>query len=414
MLPDPPIVITDNARAAAGEQTDLPPARWSAVFAMTLCAFALIASEFMPVSLLTPMANDLGVTEGLAGRGIAISGALAIVTSLCMPALARSMDRKKLLLLLTGLMGLSGLVVAWADTYFLYMAGRAMIGVVVGGFWALSAATVMRLVPADRVPRALAVLNGGNALATVVAAPLGAYLGAVIGWRGAFLCLIPIAAMVVAWQWISLPSMAATPRPAGTGNVLRLLKRRATALGMIACGAFFMGQFALFTYVRPYLEGTVHVSAPMLSLLLLLMGIAGLVGTASIGVLLKWSLGRTLLLIPLAMACIAAALMLEDLSIVAVAALLAIWGLLATSAPVGWWQWIAQTLPEEAEAAGGLMVAVIQLAIALGSTVGGQLFDAGGHRAAFLAAAVVLLAASALAWWAARAIDNRESAARSE
>ena len=53
------------------------PAYWSGVFAMSLCVFALVASEFMPVSLLTPIASDLRVTEGMAGQGIAISGALA-------------------------------------------------------------------------------------------------------------------------------------------------------------------------------------------------------------------------------------------------------------------------------------------------------------------------------------------------
>lgn len=63
-------------------------AHWGGVFAMTLCVFVLIASEFMPVSLLTPIARDLNVTEGLAGQGIAISGALAVLTSLTIANLA--------------------------------------------------------------------------------------------------------------------------------------------------------------------------------------------------------------------------------------------------------------------------------------------------------------------------------------
>ena len=66
------------------------------------------------------------------------------------------------------------------------MIGRAFIGVAIGGFWSMSAATAMRLVPDDKVPRALTILNGGNALATVVAAPMGSFLGGLIGWRGAF------------------------------------------------------------------------------------------------------------------------------------------------------------------------------------------------------------------------------------
>ncbi|OTP72233.1 putative transcriptional regulator [Caballeronia sordidicola] len=104
------------------------PAYWSGVFAMSLCVFALIASEFMPVSLLTPMANDLHVTEGMAGQGIAISGAFAVLTSLSISALAGSMNRKIMLLGLTALMAVSGVVIALAPNYLTYMAGRALIG----------------------------------------------------------------------------------------------------------------------------------------------------------------------------------------------------------------------------------------------------------------------------------------------
>ena len=76
------------------------PAYWSGIFAMTLCVFALIASEFMPVSLLTPIAADLKITEGMAGQGIAISGAFAVMTSLTISRLAGKINRKTLLLIL--------------------------------------------------------------------------------------------------------------------------------------------------------------------------------------------------------------------------------------------------------------------------------------------------------------------------
>lgn len=364
-------------------------AHWSGVFAMSLCVFALIAFEFMPVSLLTPMAANLGVSEGRAGYGIAISGAFAVLTSLSISALAGGMNRKTLLLALTGLMAVSGAVVALAPNYFTYMVGRALLGVVIGGFWSMSAATAMRLVSPSQVPRALAIFNGGNALATVIAAPLGSYLGSIIGWRGAFLCLIPVAAIALIWQWVSLPAMNAE-RTHGSGNVFRLFRNRTVALGMAACGVFFMGQFVLFTYVRPFLETVTHVNVSMLSLILLGIGVAGFVGTVAIGSFLK-RLYRTLIVIPVLMAAIALALILLGAWAWAVANLLALWGLLATAAPVGWWSWIADALPEDAEAGGGLMVAVIQLAIAMGSTVGGMLFDSSGYQSTFVASAAVLL-----------------------
>ncbi|MDP9971813.1 putative MFS family arabinose efflux permease [Variovorax paradoxus] len=377
-------------------------AHWSGVFAMSLCVFALIASEFMPVSLLTPIAADLHVTQGMAGQGIAISGAFAVLTSLSIPGLAGGMNRKTLLLGLTALMAVSGAVVAWAPSYLVYMVGRALIGVVIGGFWSMSAATAMRLVPPRQVPRALAIFNGGNALATVIAAPLGSYLGSVMGWRGAFLCLVPVAAIALVWQWVSLPAMKAQERAPGSGNVFKVLKSRSAALGMAACGAFFMGQFALFTYVRPFLETVTRVNVSTLSLILLVIGVAGFVGTALIGAVLKRGLYRTLIAIPVLMAVIAVALIPFGAWVSATVALLGLWGLMATAAPVGWWNWIAEAMPHNAEAGGGLMVAVIQLAIALGSTVGGLLFDSTGYRSTFAASSAVLLLGAFLAFLTSR------------
>lgn len=383
------------ASTATPENTSTS-AHWGGVLAMTLCVFALIASEFMPVSLLTPMAADLRVSEGLAGYGIAISGAFAVLTSLSIARLAGGINRKTLLLVLTALMAVSGVVVAMAPNYPLYMAGRALIGVVIGGFWSMSAATAMRLVPPAQVPRALAIFNGGNALATVIAAPLGSWLGGVIGWRGAFLCLLPVAIIALAWQWISLPSMPADNRQA-SGTVLALLKRRNVMIGMAACGAFFMGQFTLFTYVRPFLETVTHASSTALPLVLLGIGVGGFIGTALIGMFLKRGLYRTLVAIPLLMAAIAMTLVPMGAKLWPVAALLTLWGLLATAAPVGWWSWLAHTFTDDAEAGGGLMVAVVQCSIALGSTVGGLLFDSRGHASTFMASAGVLLLAAVLA-----------------
>ncbi|MGT2455312.1 MFS transporter [Cupriavidus basilensis] len=377
-------------------------AYWSGVLAMSLCVFALVASEFMPVSLLTPMAADLHVTEGRAGQGIAISGAFAVLTSLSISALAGTMNRKTLLLALTGVMALSGAVVALASNYLTYMAGRALIGVAIGGFWSMSAATAMRLVPASKVPRALAIFNGGNALATVIAAPLGSYLGSVIGWRGAFFALVPVAAIALAWQWTSLPAMKAVERTPDSGNVLKLFKSRSVALGMAACGAFFMGQFALFTYVRPFLETVTHVGVSTLSLILLVIGVGGFIGTTLIGTCLKRGLHATLIAIPILMAVIALTLIPFGSWIAVVAVLLGLWGLMATAAPVGWWSWIAKAMPTNAEAGGGLMVAVIQLAIALGSTVGGWLFDSSGYQSTFVASAAVLLFAAFLTYLTSR------------
>lgn len=366
------------------------PARWSAVFALTLCVSTLIASEFMPVSLLTPIANDLHLSEGVAGQAIAVSGLFAVLTSLVIARASAGIDRRHLLLGLVLVMLLSGVMVAFAPNAMVFMAGRALVGVVIGGFWSMSTATVMRLVPASDVPRALALLNGGNALATTIAAPLGSFLGQFIGWRWAFFMVVPLAALTFAWQWLTLPAMP-SDRHAKAPHTFALLKRAEVRRGMTAVALLFAGQFAVFTYFRPYLEQQVHVGVSTLSTILLGMGLAGVVGNALIGRLVARSLTLAVIAPPLVLALIATLLVAGNASVWTAAALLACWGLAGTPAPVAWWTWMARTMPDDAEAGGGLMVAVIQLAITLGAGVGGLLFDSLGYGAAFLGGASLLV-----------------------
>src|SRR4051812_35782047 len=186
---------------------------WGAVLALTLCVSTLIASEFMPVSLLSPIASDLHVTNGAAGQALSLSGLFAVLTRLPISSAAAGAPRRILLLGLTLLMLLSGLLVAFAPTFAVLMAGRALLGIAIGGFWSMSAATVMRLVPEDQVPKALAMLNGGNALATTIAAPLGSFLGQFIGWGGAVPFVGALARLTPLWEWVAPP-----PVPSGGGT----------------------------------------------------------------------------------------------------------------------------------------------------------------------------------------------------
>ena len=366
--------------------------RWSAVFAMALCVAVLIASEFLPVSLLSPIAHELGITEGKAGQAIAISGIFAVVTSLFLTVIIGRLDRRTLLLALTALMVFSGIMVAFAPNYLILMAGRALLGVTIGGFWSMTTATIMRLVPAPSVPKGLALLNGGNALASTIAAPLGSFMGALIGWRGAFFCVVPLAVAALLWQALTLPRLPAAKRAEATG-MLKLLRNRQVFLGMLAIMLAFMGQFALFTYLRPFLEQVTGLSVSLLSALLLIVGIGGVIGTAFVSKFLDDRLPITLAVIPGMMAAIAIAMAVFGASTGTIAALLALWGMLGTAMPVAWGTWLTRTLPQDAEAGGGLMVAIIQLGITVGATGGGLVFDSLGPVVTFLSSAGILVLA---------------------
>ncbi|MFJ2684993.1 MFS transporter [Pseudomonas sp. NPDC087342] len=377
---------------------------WGAVLAMSLCAFALVTSEFLPVSLLTPIATDLALTEGQAGQAISISGLFAVVTSLFISSVIRRLDRRPVLLFLTALLIASGTLVAFAPNYSTLMVGRAILGIAIGGSWSMSTAVMMRIAPESFVPKAIALIQGGTALATAVAAPIGSFMGGLIGWRGAFFCVVPLAAVALCWQAFTLPKMPGQNESGSVTDVFRLLGNANVSLGMAAVAFLFMGQFALFTYLRPFLESVTRVDVPGLSLLLLIIGMAGLAGTMVIGSVLNHSLYRVLMLIPLVMSGIALALIVCGSSFRVTAVLLGAWGLVATCAPVGWFTWLSRRLPRDAETGGGLMVAVIQLAITLGATVGGVLYDGAGFQATFIASGVFLLIACVLAWLVSRTV----------
>lgn len=250
------------------------------------------------------------------------------------------------------------------------------------------------------------MLNGGNALSTTIAAPLGSFLGGLIGWRGAFFTIVPLALVAFVWQWRSLPSLPAKKRDDGKKtsikHVLKLLKRMDVSLGMLGAMFFFMGQFTFFTYLRPFLENVTGVNVEVLSLILLAMGLSGLAGTFVIGIALKTRLYSLLILTPFFMMVIAIALTFVGSSLIAVVGLLSFWGFLGTAVPVAWWTWLSHTLPNETETGGGLMVAIIQLAITMGASIGGLFFDTLGYQATFIFASTCLAFSMAMATMAHR------------
>jgi predicted MFS family arabinose efflux permease len=374
---------------------------WGAVVCMSLLTFVLVASEFMPVSLLTPIATELGITEGQAGQAISISGFFAVVTSLFGNGMLSRLDRRTIVYLYTGILIVSGLAVTFAPDYLTFMIGRALIGVSIGGFWSLSTAILARLVTPAELPRAIAMLQGGTAFATVIAAPLGSFLGGLVGWRGAFFMVVPIGVAALIWQVIVLPRLP-SDQTVSAKSMVRLLGTRVFALGMLATTLAFMGQFALSTYLRPYLEGVTNLDINTLSLVLLGLGLAGLAGTILVGFVLRAHLRLVLIGLPAALALLAALLIPLAAYALPVAALLLLWGLFAAPIPVAWNTWMSRVIPNDLEAGGGLQVALIQFAITFGAFAGGLLFDASGWWSPFLLAVGLLLGSAIVAAMASR------------
>lgn len=390
----------DALSEVPGDYTTMP---WAQVVCLSLLAFLLVGLEFLPVSLLTPIAQDLQITEGQAGLAIMVSGFFAVVTSLFGNGLLGRIDRKSVVLIYTAILTVSSLIVAVAPNFATFLIGRALVGLAIGGFWSLSTAILARLASSSELPKAIALLQGGTAFAIVIAPPIGSFLGGMIGWRGTFLVTVPIGLAALVWQMLVLPRLPAT-ETVSTGKMFGILRNRSFLVGMAATCLVFMGMNALSIYLRPFLEGVTGVGLNSLSLMLLGVGLGGLAGTSLIGFVLRRHLAMALVGMPGVVALIAILLIALGASPWATAVLLVLWGFFSTPVPVAWNTWMARLVPGELEAAGGLQVALIQLSIAGGAFAGGILFDMAGWWSAFLLAAVLLFGSAALGAVASRRI----------
>lgn len=383
------------AAAAISNADQTPGAAWGAVLSMALCVALLIASEFMPVSLLTPMAEGLGAAVGQTGQAISISGLFAVAASMVVTTIAGRLNRKRVLVALTAAMLLSLVLVAAAPSFTVLMAGRALLGICIGGFWALATAVIMRLVPLADVPRALSLMYGGQAIAAAFAAPLGSYLGGLFGWREVFWALMPLVAINLIWLVAALPSLPARGRQ-DFGVMLDLLKRRQFLIGLVASMLSWGTAFTMFTYLRPFLERVTGANVTLLSFLLLVLGCAGFVGTWVCGRFLKGSVAALLRAPALLMGGCTLALLLLGSSAIAAGLFLALWGAMNTAMSVIWMTWMSQNADDAPEAAGSLMVAAIQASILIGAVIGGLLLDHFSITATFLGSVALAAAAVAL------------------
>ncbi|SDV47252.1 MFS transporter [Chitinasiproducens palmae] len=384
--------------AAVADTAPASPA-WMAVFSMAVGVFALLTAEYLPASLLTPLAAGFGVSEALAGQAVTVTALVALLAGLLVPGLTRRLDRRVVLLSFTMLMIASNVLVALSSSVAVLLAMRVLLGIALGGFWSMAAAVAMRLVPARSVPRALSIIFSGIAVGAVVAVPLGSYLGGLFGWRSAFAAAAAVGVATLLFQWLTLPRMAARG-PVRTVSVAALLRRPGIGIGITGCMLAHTGQYALFTYIRPALESALRLDVNALSLMLLGFGVANFIGTLLAGWLLERSLHRTMVIMPALVGVAALGMVILPVHLPGMVLLVALWGVAFGGVPVAWSNWVARAVPDQAESAGGMVVASVQSSIAAGAAAGGVMFGLGGIAGVFVTAGVVmLLAALVIALW---------------
>jgi predicted MFS family arabinose efflux permease len=352
-------------------------ARWNAVIALTLGVFGLVTAEFLPASLLTPISADLGISPGVAGQTVTVT---AVVAAFAGPAVVigtRSFNRRWTLFGLTALLILSCALAALANGLTVLLVSRVLLGIGLGGFWAMAGALAMRLVPMNHLPRAMAMIFTGVSVATVMAAPLGAYIGSTLGWRAAFVLAGAVGLLALLAQAVTVPSLPPVGH-AGLGTLAAVLKRPKIRIGLIATLLIVAGHFAGFTYIRPYLEDVPRLNVEMVSLVLLAYGVGGFFGNIVGGIITERSSALGVVFASSLIAVAAVLLVTLGASTATAAVAITLWGFAFGALPVSIQSYITRAAPDEAESAGALLLTTFQIAISSGAVLGGLLIDAQG------------------------------------
>jgi DHA1 family purine ribonucleoside efflux pump-like MFS transporter len=386
---------------AVNDPDTAPPAAWSsatwfAVLSMAATSFALVSAEFMPAGMLTPMARDLGVSEGMAGQVVTATASVGAVTAILSNVLIGRLNRKTVLVGLSALAVGSNILAATATDFWLLLLGRAGLGIALSAFWALSVAVVARLVGANATGRGMAIVTLGVSLATIAAPSMGALISDWLGWRTAMAMTAGLAALAMLLQWLSLPTLPATTSNS-LGDVFRLTRRRGIQIGMLAILLLMTGHFAGSVYVRPFLEQVTLLTTGPIALALLGFGIAAVIGNIAGGRMADANIRIALVVTAALMAVAALALVFWGVHIGIAFGFAALWGFAFGMAPVVLPTNLSRAAPDALEAAGSLMVTSFQVAITIGAVVGGYIVDTYGATGpltltAILAASTVVLA----------------------
>ncbi|RKT84449.1 Predicted arabinose efflux permease, MFS family [Saccharopolyspora antimicrobica] len=380
---------TTEIEAAPAEPQSPARTSWPAVISLMVLTFVLDTAEFLPPALLPAMAASLGVSEGLAGQAVTATALIGFVIAPTVGLLFPRLDRRTLMTALAVAGVVSNVIVAVAPSLWVLLLGRLLTGAAIGGFWGMSLAVTARVAAPGQLGRALAVVFSGSTTATVAAVPIGAYLGAIWDWRVVFgvLAVITLAGTVVLRA--VLPPIPPAPST-GLRTLADTSRVPGIAAGLGGLVLIGLGHFAGFTYVRPILDQVDGLGASGAALLLALFGTGGFLGNLLIGMIADARSQQLRYLVPAVLGTAVASLLLLPVAPQLVYVAVPVWGFAFGAVVIVVGAWAPRLAPDKIEPIGGLTVAGMQLATALGAVTGGLFIDLGGMTATLVSAAIII------------------------
>lgn len=382
----------------APKKRAMPAALW----ALTICAFAIGTTEFVTVGLVPTLAKDLKVSVAAAGNLVSVYAMGVAIGAPVLTALTAHIKRKKLMIALMVLFIAGHIASFIAPTYEFLFISRFVTGFAHGVFFGVGATIASALVRPDKRATAISLMFSGLTIATIIGAPLGTYIGQHWTWRFTFTGVAVLGVIGLVAVAMLLPGNIERASSVSLIQQLKILRSKRLTRVLLMTILCYAGVFVAFTYLSPILQQITGVSENTVSFLLLVYGVAVAVGNVVGGKLADKNPLRATVQIFMCLVIVLTAFYFTDrYTIPAIITLFLLGGLSFATVPALQLyivQIAEREIPEATDFASALNIACFNLGIALGAWAGGLIALSGfGVALTPLAGAAFALVALVLA-----------------
>lgn len=252
---------------------------WLPLIGMTFAAFLFNTSEFMPIGLLSTIAEDFAMTEAEIGRIVSIYAWAVMILSMPLMVMASRYGLRTLILATLGVFILSNSLASIATDFWTLLGARLVLACAHAIYWSIATPAAVRLVAPQFKTVAMSMLIAGSSMAVILGMPLGRVIGLNLGWRMSFLTMAIIAAVTLAYMCFVFPKLEKTEK--FTFKQLPELLRNKALLGLYGIATVVpTAQYAAYSYIEPFMKFVAQMSDGMVTISLMIFGCAGLLGSA--------------------------------------------------------------------------------------------------------------------------------------